>query len=843
MKSIVVAVASMIAAGAFAAVEADENLLLNGALEADQAEMPPFWNVKMKKVTVWKPSGGPDGKPYVALTSEAVSKGEATFRQYGLRLVEGGRYRISAYVRTAGFSARSFGVCLANNWWNKSASVGKIPSDTGGRWVKLEKEFTCFASDNGAYSLAVYAIGFKGELAVADLRLVAADALAREKTERSPLVAAQSHPQLIPFAPLLGRIPRHDPNIEFRFFGTLPKGSAAADFEVALEREGSVQASRAPLDVNRGVVLAVPEAATATQGVFTVSIVKRQDGVKLFEGRHRYAVRDVPRVLMKGRRLNNLASELVREAHSGDGVSAYAFDACRDGWLFIKAGDGGAVARLDGAEVVSPDTPRGETFRLVDAGRHRIEVSGGRCDVTVRAIADIFNYCPGANSWVKENGPYDWAFQERFVLPAVTTQNGGSIPKGRLDGFLARGYRWLANLGTSGVSAEKLVELLNGADGMKRPGYAGVTCDEQFLHRANEIDAYTTGLAAYDMSARPSRAVYTWAVGKPLTRTIDERFFATCANVSLGAGRILFEAYCRTKETEDEARSYLESYITDTIKRYRATYPLAVASACIALGNFNQVPILSLAHHPEVDYKYYLDMQLNMIANDPAFDGLGSVGYWGSYYADEELHRWSFALMRHYVVEGRTEMLSAKHGFSYRPDHISNGDFRATLDPWRTGGNVRADSFENFASSSENRWGGNGGVGDTFATLVREKGAPSSLRQTAKGLVPGRMYRLRYTAFDVKDVKAKRIAPRKFGITASVGDGAKVDPALTWTHVDRRVKGRYGNNNNCARVNLGQIVFTATAPETEISFSNEAAAEGEELGVHYVSLTPYYSAK
>ena len=254
------------------------------------------------------------------------------------------------------------------------------------------------------------------------------------------------------------------------------------------------------------------------------------------------------------------------------------------------------------------------------------------------------------------------------------------------------------------------------------------------------------------------------------------------------------------------------------------------------------MPILSLAHHPEVDYKYYLDMQLNMIANDPAFDGLGSVGYWGSYYADEELHRWCFALMRHYVVEGRTEMLSAKHGFTYRPDYISNGDFRGTLDPWRTGGNVRADSFEGFASSSENRWGGNGGVGDTFAVLVREKGAPSSLRQTAKGLVPGRTYRLRYTAFDVKDVKAKRIAPRKFGITASAGDGAKVDPALTWTHVDRRVKGRYGNNNNCARVNLGQIVFTATAPETEISFSNEAAAEGEELGVHYVSLTPYYPA-
>ena len=244
-----------------------------------------------------------------------------------------------------------------------------------------------------------------------------------------------------------------------------------------------------------------------------------------------------------------------------------------------------------------------------------------------------------------------------------------------------------------------------------------------------------------------------------------------------------------------------------------------------------------------MDFKYYLDMQVNLAANDPAFDGLGSIGYWGSYYADEELHRWSFALMRHYVVEGRKDMLSAKYGFTYRPDHILNGDFRGSLEPWTTNGAVRADSFAGFAKASQNRWGGNGGVGDTFAVLSRGKDSFATLSQKAKGLVPGRKYRLRYSAFDVKDVKAKRMAPRKFAISASAGAGAAVDAALTWTHVDKRVKGRYAANNGCARVNFGQIVFTATAPETEISFSNEQAKEGEELGLNYVSLLPYYPAE
>ena len=824
-----------------AAVGADENLLLNGALEADQATLPPFWSIKGTGIE-WKPSGGPGGKPCVSLSSSSVLKGERTFRQYGLRLAEGGRYRVSAYCRTKSFSCKSGTFAIVNNWWNKSAGVGKIPEDTGGKWVKMEQEFSCFPSDNGAYSAVLYAIDAKGEVAFADLRLSAVDPLAIEKTERSSVLSAQSDPRIIPFSPLLGRIPCCDPRIEFRFFGKLPKGTSASDFEVRIEADGVDGRTCAPLDTSSPMFVAIPGGDSERQGVFTASIVRKADGSSVFAERHRYAVRDIPGILKKGRRLNNLAYELVNERRCGEATSIHPFDVSRDGWIFIKA-DGGSTVRLDGAGVVSSATPRGETFRRVSAGRHKVEVSGAADRIIVRLIVDIFNYCPGANSHVKENGPYDWSFQEKYVLPAVTTQNGGSVPKERRADFLDRGYRWLANLGTSGVSAEKLLHLLKGAPGMTNDFCAGVTCDEQFLHRPNEIAEFTKGMAAYDLEALPEKSIYTWAVGKPFTKAVDERFFSTCLNVSLGNGMMLFEAYCRTKETEDEARRYLDGYVKDTIVRYRKTYPLSVGSTCIAFGNFNQVPILSLAHHPEVDFKYYLDMQLNMAANDPAFDGIGSVGYWGSYYADEELHRWSFALMRHYVVEGRKDMLSARYGFSYRPDHVLNGDFRGSLDPWRITGDVRADSFSDFAKTSQNRWGGNGGVGDTFAVLVRGRDSVATLRQTARGLVPGRKYRLRYATFDVKDVKAKRIAPRRFAVSASAGAGASVDGALTWTHVDRRIKGRYATNDGCARINLGQIVFTATAPETEVSFSNERAEAGEELGVNYVSILPYYPAR
>ena len=75
------------------------------------------------------------------------------------------------------------------------------------------------------------------------------------------------------------------------------------------------------------------------------------------------------------------------------------------------------------------------------------------------------------------------------------------------------------------------------------------------------------------------------------------------------------------------------------IQRVAEYYPQAAAGTGLILGNFNQIPIISLDVNPEVDYKYYLDMQLHLIATSPQLKGLGMTGYWGSYYDDEELDR------------------------------------------------------------------------------------------------------------------------------------------------------------------------------------------------------------
>ena len=88
---------------------------------------------------------------------------------------------------------------------------------------------------------------------------------------------------MIPFNPVLGWIPLDDPTVEFHFFGFLPKGTVASDFEAVLEVEGLSGASRAPLSAKGGVKLAVPNTGCPTQGVVAVSIEKKASGERVFD--------------------------------------------------------------------------------------------------------------------------------------------------------------------------------------------------------------------------------------------------------------------------------------------------------------------------------------------------------------------------------------------------------------------------------------------------------------------------------------------------------------------------------------------------------------------------------
>ena len=826
---------------AAAAVPVGENILINGALEADQVDFPPGWTFFPGGMVrpEWHPTGGPGGVPCVTFAHDAETpSGSRTMRQYGIRLASDGQYRISALVRPrAGFSAKTFRLLAINKGWHASRGVNGLPAV--GKWTRVSETFGGFRSD-GDYFFAVVLGDFRGAIDVADLRLEAVDDVGATGAERAKLSAFQSAPRIVPWGRLLGEIPKTTREVSLKFLGVLPDGVSHGDCDMVLSVDGAGgQSRRLTPEPN---VFRLPDGADA--GVLSASVVLRASGSNIVSRAFRYRTADVPspETMRRHRRLNNYVTEVLRATLSADGKVMRTFGLARRKWVIIAVRSGADFTlSVDGAKVMDASTPRHEVFRELPSGDHLVTLDGGRAGdkVLVRIVPEILNYCP-ALSVVRENPPFDWEFQKRHALPAVTTMNGGTLPptQGELDEFVASGHKWVANLHTTKpADADDIAARLASAKGMTDPRFCGVTCDEQFCGRDEVNSRYMLGLRKFDIEARPTRGVYTWLVGKPLSGVFDSEFLAECANAALGRGMVMTETYCRSRSTEAEAKTYIDTYVCESMRRFRSAWPEIMPSMGMVLGNFVQLPVLSLHHNCEMDYRYYLDMQLNALANAPGMDGIGLAGYWGSYYIDEETLRWSLRLLRHYCINGATDMLSARYGLKYNPGFVANPDFRKGLDGWHVDGDVSHDSVKEFGERSLGLYGGAGGRGDDFAVFTRGA-SPSRLSQIVRGLVPGETYVLQFVTFDARDAADHRFAPRRIALSADLGAGADRLPDRSWTHVDRRAKTRWGVKSD-ARVNLNRIVFAARASELELSFTDAEAAEGERIGLNWIYFAKY----
>lgn len=824
----------------FAAVAPCENLLINGTFEAEQVDFPEFWSPSSAKAVAFLRTGGPEGKKAaVVLKGDASATEDASARQQGLTLVAGGTYRLSAFVRTKGFKSRNAGLIVHNSGWFNDVGLKTFPADS--EWTFLEKTFKLFPSNGNEYGVALFAVDLAGEIAFADVRLeaVSEDALKGSSSQMS-LVRV---PRLIPFQPLLNRIPVSRPELTFKFYGALP------DKPEAYECLATVGGNRLPpqtVPLEKGKVTVRLKGLPCGDYPIKVALRHAKTQEQVLEAGYTVSVIDAPATGGAARPLNNLVSELLDQpVKAAAAPQTFRFVNPRDGWVFFAAAPASPAPELkvtidEKDAAITAATDRLEAFRELAAGEHRVTVSGAAdARLVVRAVPEIFDYPPCANSQVRENGPYDWAFMKRHILPAVTTLNGGTLPGEALPEAKARGLKWLANFNVAPVdSATNVLERMQRHAGLTQPQYDGLTSDELFFGRAT-IDNYTRALWA--LRNPESRLVYTWIVGKPGIASLHTDFMSASLNASKGRGRLLFEAYCHPQADESAAAAYLDNMIGETMRRFNAFFPGAAAGTGIIFGNFNQIPIISLEHNPAVDFKYFLDMQVNLVANGPDFKNLATVGYWGTYYGDEELARWSFLLMRHYAVEGRKEMLSQRYGFTYAPGFLADGDFAEGLKGWTVSpaaaGSVRAETLPGYGKNSQGRWGG-GKAGDTVCVMVRQSAATNRVGQTAQGLTVGKAYCLQFVTADRAAVTGKKPAPRRYGIDVEL-DGAERIDAKSFVHIDRRKGGRYEHNDNVGQINLHRIVFRATSPRLAVTFSDAAAHPGEELMLNFVQLKPY----
>jgi hypothetical protein len=826
-----------------AAVNEGENLLVNGSFDAEQVAFPEFWTPSSSnKGVLYQRAGGPEGrKPAIVLQGDPDGNARPNVRQQGLTLVAGETYKLSAFIKTKGLKCRGGGLIIHNSGWTSDTGIKNLPPDSD--WTFREKTFTLFPSRNKEYGVAMHATDMTGELWFADVKLEAISEGARKGSHTQ--MSLISAPRLIPFQPLLNRISKANPELVFKFYGVLPEKQNAYEGFITFGgnrippqtiplKDGRLSVKLAGLSCGDHTLKAILRHRTTQQAVVEVSYP-----ISVIED----PACDRSRI----KQLNNLAAEVLNELlKETPAPQTFAFTNPRDGWVFVSFSAGSLPSKLsikiDSRDVLmSANAGRLEAFRELSMGTHRITVSDNTAAarLLVRSIPEIFDYPPCASSAVKENGSYGWEFMKRHVLPAVTTLNGGVLPGDALPEAKARGLKWLANFNVAPMDDSAALQArMEHTAGMTQPQYDGFTSDELFFGRTT-IDNYTKAL--WRLSNPEHRLIYTWIVGKPGIAALHTDFISAALNASHGRGRLLFEAYCHPQADEKAAAAYLDDMLGETIRRFNSTFPGAAKGTGIIFGNFNQIPIISLEHDPSVDFKYFLDMQVNAVANSPDFADLATIGYWGTYYGDEEMARWSFLLMRHYAVEGHKEMLSARYGFTYNPGLLTNGDFADGLSGWTLApaadGSIRQATISGYGKNSQGRWGG-GKAGDTVCVLTRQPGQPNKISQTAKGLTVGKTYCLQFVTADRKDVLGKKFNPRRYGIAAEL-DGAEILPDKSFVHVDRRHGGRYAHNDNIAKINLNRIVFRAKSPTLAIAFDDANAKPGEELIINFIQLKPY----
>ena len=822
---------------AYCQVKPGENLCVNGMLEADQEPMPPFWNYANAKYISYNPNGGPNSTGCLIFENLEAEPVHVNARQHELHLVKGETYKVSMYVKTKNFkNTKHYGWVVINSGWFSEQGIKKIPENTDG-WIKLEQEFMLKESKDDLHGVALFFTGLTGRVEVAQLKLEAISPEALAKSHPSDAMLTINAPRLVPISPVLYNIPAENKKIDFIFGGIKPKGNATAQFEV----DGKPVAS---MPINRNLPLKLDNIAVGPH-TLKAKIVATEGTV--FERTYDICIAPTPKVDTSGhKRLNNLVT-IIQEKALARANETCTISNPKEGWLYIglqNAGNAACTVKLDGKTVITAATPRHETFRQASMGSHTLEIQGApNAKLVVKSIANIFNYPLCANSQVPQNGKYDWAFHEKYIFPAVTTLNGGFCKEEDIPKIRKMGLLWIANLGTSHPkSVEYLLDKFQTAAGLTKDYYDGVTCDEQFFSSAG-LDYYTKAIWQYKVPN--DKLIYTWIVGKPGLNGPHNDFMSASINACKGKGILLFEAYCHARPTEKDAQDYLHQKLNDTMQAFTSFFPNAAAHSGMLLGNFNQIPVISLDLIPEVDYKYYLDMQLNIIANDPDFANLNTVGYWGSYYDDEELYRWSFKLLRHYAVDGNTDMLSKrpKYNYTYNPGHLVNCDFDNGLDGWIVDAAspksiTIAKMDGDFIRSSEGRWG-SGTHGQNLCVLKRGENKPNTLTQVAKGLVPGRTYTLQFITVDYDDQIAHKYNPYELPLKATLSDGAKIIPEKSYVFVDNRKTERIKNAKG-ARVNLNHIRFVAQADTVTVTFSDEKAAPGKRYGFNYVMMKPYY---
>lgn len=593
-------------------------------------------------------------------------------------------------------------------------------------------------------------------------------------------------------------------------------------------------------------------------------------GANLAEGAASMTKQDEPRQGGAVRVLNNFVTELL--AVSGPALrrdKVHRFRNPRDGWVFIAATaqvEGGGkvqvILKRGRAEQVVIEHQQGsaetlEAMRNLPAGEHGISI---RCRgnavaerLVVRAVPEII-YCKyAAQPHVSEYGAYDWEFLSRHILPHVNTivGTGNEADRPRAEEWKRRGGRWIVECGLPGLSAESVTADEAYTYWAENPGYKdalldGIIVDEfgsgWSVRDAAKYRAWTE--AVNRLYQRPEwRGKLYYPYCGELWRCEPSRAFAEA--VMGHGGRVAFERYLREQATEAEAEAYVNHALANETLMWRRVIPGSEKHLIICLG-YMSAPPESLNCNPATDYKVYMDMQFNVIANHPDCAGIYGIMEYLSSYADEEIVRWTGKLYRHYCIDGRRERLTRD---PYMLPHLRNPDFDEGTEGWTIaaaeGGSMQVRNFKGYGWL-QGRYPPSA-HGDNFLWSKRSAARPNVFSQTIRELKPGRLYSLKMYTGDYRDLVEGKSARQEHAVGIKI-DGVEMIPEKCFRHVFANCYSHHlgpFDDKHKFWMNYHQRVFRAKSESAHLSISDWASEgepggpAGQELMYNFIEVQPY----
>ena len=570
--------------------------------------------------------------------------------------------------------------------------------------------------------------------------------------------------------------------------------------------------------------------------------------------------------------LNNMVWELLRvEAKEVHGSESLHFKSPKRRWAYVTATlrDSGGPLRVtlgnhvDIIAFADGETGTREAMRYLPAGEYELTVdSDGPCHIdslVVRSIPEILlhEFMGGPYGKLDVSLPEYFA---RYINPHVNTfvvapnrLADGHVDLSLLHDWKRRGGRVLAAapaLGTPDVggpsfSFDQVAEYLANSPGLSNPLADGIILDEFVGH--NDISYSHYGRVIRQVKQDPSyvgKHCYIYAstiFGITHGRTLIDSIFESDSVMA-------WERYIPTAQKnylpepgDTATRNFLrtEYGLVDGARGYRDHHPDAIEHMAVCFGSFSTPGGEMLNTTPRVNHKVFLDMQFNIVANEPTFWGTyGLMGYHTSYTDDETL-RWICQLFRHYGIEGNTVPATDD---PYVSPHLTDGDFKKGTEGWELAaaeaGSIRTDSKPGLANL-QGRYGRRVD-GDTGLVTRRSASKPNTIRRTIGNLEPGRLYTFRMLTCDFEDMSKRELHAVSYTLenTTSIPEKSfsAIIPSLSFVYIDKH-KTWSNYHWHLFRANAETATLTITDWKSD---SEPGGPVDQQLLLNFIQVHPYF---